>query len=605
MSIDKNTNEGKNYRNNVVKSTPGTSKSRINTGFPENISVLSPMMQEYCKTKETYKDCILFYRLGDFYEMFFDDALLVSKELELTLTGKDCGLEERAPMCGIPFHAAETYIKRLIERGHKVAICEQVEDPKKAKGLVKREVIRVVTPGTTLDATSLDESKNNYLMSIVSMEDHFGCAIADITTGDCFLTEVDQPQKLLDEINKFVPAEIICNDAFFMSGIDTDDLKDRLRICIFPLDNWYFDDSLCQRTLKEHFHVNTLEGLGIQDYDSGVIAAGALFQYLNETQKTALSHMASIRPYSADKFMLIDSSSRRNLELVETLREKQKRGSLLWVLDKTRTAMGARTLRGYVEQPLIDAAEIRERLTAVEELTQKPMLRDEIREYLNPIYDLERLISRISYQSANPRDMVAFASSLAMIPFIRQILGEFKAPILQKIYEDMDPLEDVTDLIRRAIVDEPPLAQKDGGIIREGYHADVDKYRRSRTDGKKWLAELEAREKERTGIKSLKIKYSRVFGYSLEVTNSFKDQVPDNYVRKQTLTNAERYITQELKELEDLILGAEDRLYALEYELFADVRDKVGQEVAAYPEDCQGSSCTGCFCLSCTCCGKE
>ena len=310
-----------------------------------------------------------------------------------------------------------------------------------------------------------------------------------------------------------------------------------------------------------------------------MIAAGALFQYLNETQKTALSHMASIRPYSADKFMLIDSSSRRNLELVETLREKQKRGSLLWVLDKTRTAMGARTLRGYVEQPLIDAAEIRERLTAVEELTQKPMLRDEIREYLNPIYDLERLISRISYQSANPRDMVAFASSLAMIPFIRQILGEFKAPILQKIYEDMDPLEDVTDLIRRAIVDEPPLAQKDGGIIREGYHADVDKYRRSRTDGKKWLAELEAREKERTGIKSLKIKYSRVFGYSLEVTNSFKDQVPDNYVRKQTLTNAERYITQELKELEDLILGAEDRLYALEYELFADVRDKVGQEV--------------------------
>ena len=579
MSIDKNTNEGKNYRNNVVKSTPGTSKSRINTGFPEDISVLSPMMREYCKTKESYMDCILFYRLGDFYEMFFDDAILVSKELELTLTGKDCGLEERAPMCGIPFHAAETYIKRLIEKGHKVAICEQVEDPKKAKGLVKREVIRVVTPGTTLDATSLDESRNNYLMSIVSLEDHFGCAIADITTGDCFLTEVDKPQKLLDEINKFVPAEIICNDAFFMSGVDTEDLKDRLRICIFPLDNWYFDDSLCQRTLKEHFHVNTLEGLGLQDYDSGVIAAGALFQYLNETQKTALSHMATIHPYTADKFMLIDSSSRRNLELVETLREKQKRGSLLWVLDKTKTAMGARTLRGYVEQPLIDAEEINLRLGAVEELTQKPMLRDEIREYLNPIYDLERLISRISYQSANPRDMVAFASSLEMIPYIRQILQEFEAPILKQIFEDMDPLEDVTDLIKRAITDEPPLAQKDGGIIREGYNADVDKYRHSRTDGKKWLAELEAREKERTGIKTLKIKYSRVFGYALEVTNSFKDQVPDNYVRKQTLTNAERYITQELKDLEDLILGAEDRLYALEYELFADVRDKVGKEV--------------------------
>lgn len=579
MSIDKNTNEGKNYRNNVVKSTFGTSKSRINTGFPEDISVLSPMMAEYVKTKQQYKDCILFYRLGDFYEMFFEDALTVTKELEITLTGKDCGLEERAPMCGVPFHAAETYINRLIEKGYKVAICEQVEDPKKAKGLVKREVIRVVTPGTTLDAASLDESKNNYLMSIVSMEDHFGCAIADISTGDCFLTEVDKPQKLLDEINKFVPAEIICNDAFFMSGVDTDDLKNRLGICVFPLDAWYFDDSLCKRTLKEHFHVNTLEGLGIQDYDIGVIASGALFLYLQETQKSALSHMAGIRPYAAEKYMLIDSSSRRNLELVETLREKNKRGSLLWVLDKTKTAMGARTLRSYVEQPLIDAQKINRRLEALEELNKSPMLRDEIREYLNPIYDLERLISRISYQSANPRDLIAFASSLEMLPHIRQILKDFKTPLLTELYEDMDPLEDIASLIKSAIVDEPPLAQKDGGIIREGYHEDVDKFRRSRTDGKKWLTELEVREKERTGIKSLKIKYNRVFGYSLEVTNSFKELVPENYIRKQTLTNAERYITQELKDLEDLILGAEDKLYALEYELFCEVRDKVGAEV--------------------------
>ena len=482
-------------------------------------------------------------------------------------------------MCGVPFHAAETYINRLIEKGYKVAICEQVEDPKKAKGLVKREVIRVVTPGTTLDAASLDESKNNYLMSIVSMEDHFGCAIADISTGDCFLTEVDKPQKLLDEINKFVPAEIICNDAFFMSGVDTDDLKNRLGICVFPLDAWYFDDSLCKRTLKEHFHVNTLEGLGIQDYDSGVIASGALFLYLQETQKSALSHMAGIRPYAAEKYMLIDSSSRRNLELVETLREKNKRGSLLWVLDKTKTAMGARTLRSYVEQPLIDAQEINRRLEALEELNKSPMLRDEIREYLNPIYDLERLISRISYQSANPRDLVAFASSLEMLPHIRQILKDFKTPLLTELYEDMDPLEDIAALIKSAIVEEPPLAQKDGGIIREGYHEDVDKFRRSRTDGKKWLTELEAREKERTGIKNLKIKYNRVFGYSLEVTNSFKELVPENYIRKQTLTNAERYITQELKDLEDLILGAEDKLYALEYELFCEVRDKVGAEV--------------------------
>ncbi|MED9882430.1 MAG: DNA mismatch repair protein MutS [Blautia sp.] len=537
------------------------------------------MMQEYVKTKEQYKDCILFYRLGDFYEMFFQDALTVTKELELTLTGKDCGLEERAPMCGVPFHAAETYINRLIEKGYKVAICEQVEDPKKAKGLVKREVIRVVTPGTTLDAASLDESRNNYLMSIVATEGRFGCAIADITTGDCFLTEVDKPQKLLDEINKFVPAEIICNDAFFMSGVDTDDLKNRLGICVFPLDAWYFDDGLCKRTLMEHFHVNALEGLGIQDYDSGVIASGALFLYLQETQKSALSHMAGIRPYTAEKFMLIDSSSRRNLELVETLREKNKRGSLLWVLDKTKTAMGARTLRSYVEQPLIDAEEINERLEALEELNQSPMLRDEIREYLNPVYDLERLISRISYQSANPRDLIAFSSSLEMLPYIRQIIKDFKSPLLAKIYEDMDPLEDITELIRSAIVEEPPLAQKDGGIIREGYHPDVDKFRRSRTDGKKWLTELEAREKERTGIKNLKIKYNRVFGYSLEVTNSFKDLVPENYIRKQTLTNAERYITQELKDLEDLILGAEDKLYALEYELFCEVRDKVGAEV--------------------------
>lgn len=544
-----------------------------------DIKKLSPMMAEYVKTKQQYKDCILFYRLGDFYEMFFEDALTVTKELEITLTGKDCGLEERAPMCGVPFHAAEIYINRLIEKGYKVAICEQVEDPKKAKGLVKREVIRVVTPGTTLDAASLDESKNNYLMSIVSMEDHFGCAIADISTGDCFLTEVDKPQKLLDEINKFVPAEIICNDAFFMSGVDTDDLKNRLGICVFPLDAWYFDDSLCKRTLKEHFHVNTLEGLGIQDYDIGVIASGALFLYLQETQKSALSHMAGIRPYAAEKYMLIDSSSRRNLELVETLREKNKRGSLLWVLDKTKTAMGARTLRSYVEQPLIDAQEINRRLEALEELNKSPMLRDEIREYLNPIYDLERLISRISYQSANPRDLIAFASSLEMLPHIRQILKDFKTPLLTELYEDMDPLEDIASLIKSAIVDEPPLAQKDGGIIREGYHEDVDKFRRSRTDGKKWLTELEVREKERTGIKSLKIKYNRVFGYSLEVTNSFKELVPENYIRKQTLTNAERYITQELKDLEDLILGAEDKLYALEYELFCEVRDKVGAEV--------------------------
>lgn len=563
----------------MVKSISGSSESRVNTGFSGDISALSPMMQEYVKTKEEYHDCILLYRLGDFYEMFFGDALTASKELEITLTGKDCGLKERAPMCGVPFHSVETYINRLIEKGYKVAICEQVEDPKKAKGLVKREVVRIVTPGTTLDATSLDETKNNYLMSIVYIEDHFGCAIADITTGDCFLTELDKAQKLLDEINKFTPAEIICNESFLMSGVDTEDLKNRLGICVFSQEPWYFDDELCRKTLKEHFQVNSLEGLGIGEFESGVLAAGALFLYLQETQKTALSHMATIRPYSAEKYMLIDSSSRRNLELVETLREKQKRGSLLWVLDKTKTAMGARTLRSYVEQPLIDQEEIENRLSAIEELNEHPMLRDEIREYLQPIYDLERLISRISYKSANPRDMIAFASSLEMLPHIKQVLKEFSSPVLRQLEEEMDSLLDISGLIKQAIVDDPPLAQKDGGIIREGYHEDVDKFRRSRTDGKKWLSELEARERERTGIRTMKIKYNRVFGYSLEITNAFKDQVPDNYIRKQTLTNAERYITQELKELEDLILGAEDKLYALEYELFCDVRDKVGAEV--------------------------
>ena len=570
-----NTNRGSNGGQTTISGASNPHKLRDSAQTMK----LSPMMQEYCKTKEEYKDCILFYRLGDFYEMFFDDALLVSKELELTLTGKDCGLEERAPMCGIPFHAADTYINRLIERGHKVAICEQVEDPKKAKGLVKRAVIRVVTPGTTLDATSLDESKNNYLMSIVSIADRFGCAIADITTGDCFLTEVPNSQKLVDEINKFSPAEIICNDSFFMSGVDTDDLKERLGICIFSLDAWYFDDDTCRKELREHFHVTNLEGLGISDYDSGIIAAGALFLYLKETQKTALSQMTTIRPYTAERYMLIDSSSRRNLELVETLREKQKRGSLLWVLDKTKTAMGARTLRSFVEQPLIDAEEINRRLEALEELNEKPMLRDEIREYLNPVYDLERLVSRISFKSANPRDTVAFASSLEMIPYIKQVLKDFQAPILKEIYEDMDSLEDITDLIKHAIVDEPPLAQKDGGIIREGFNEDVDKFRSARTDGKKWLTELETKERERTGIKSLKIKYNRVFGYALEVTNTFKELVPENYIRKQTLANAERYITEELKNLENMILGAEDKLYALEYELFSNVRDKVGQEV--------------------------
>ncbi len=541
---------------------------------------LSPMMQHYVQTKNEHKDCILFYRLGDFYEMFFEDAKTVSRELEITLTGKDCGLEERAPMCGVPFHAADNYVNRLIEKGYKVAICEQVEDPKQAKGMVKREVTRIVTPGTNLNLSDLDEGKNNYLMSIVCMENnHFGLAVADVSTGDCYVTEIDNERKLLDEINRYLPSEIICNDCLMVSGIDLDDLKNRLHITISALDSWYFGEEICHNTLMEHFKVSSLDGLGLGDYDSGVIATGALFRYLLETQMNAMEHMNKITPYVTEKYMVIDSSSRRNLELVETLREKQKRGSLLWVLDKTKTAMGARMLRSFVEQPLIDAVEINERLDVITEMNMQAMLREEIREYLNPIYDLERLVSRISYRSANPRDLIAFKTSLEMLPHIKHLLNNFTSPLLKKMDEQLDDLDDLYKLIDQSIAEDPPLAIKEGGIIKDGYFEQVDKYRQSKTEGKNWLAQLEAQEREKTGIRNLKIKYNKVFGYYLEVTNSFKDLVPDYYMRKQTLTNAERYITPELKELEDMILGAEDRLYSLEYDLFCDVRDRLAEQI--------------------------
>ena len=542
------------------------------------------MMVHYCQTKCAYKDSILFYRLGDFYEMFFEDAKTVSRELELTLTGKDCGLSERAPMCGIPYHAAETYINRLIDKGYKVAICEQVEDPKTAKGIVKREVTRVVTPGTNLNMQELDEGKNNYLMAIVCVGDHFGVSTADITTGDCYVTEIDEERKLWDEINKFLPAEIICNDAFLVSGVDVDDLRNRLHISVFALESWYFGDDLCKQTLLEHFKISSLEGLGLADYDSGVIAAGSLFRYLLDTQKNTMEHMNKNIPYTTDRYMVIDSSSRRNLELVETLREKQKRGSLLWVLDKTKTAMGARMLRSFVEQPLIDADAINERLDAVTELNMQAMLREEIREYLNPVYDLERLVSRISYRSANPRDLLAFKMSLEMIPHIKNLLANFTSPLLVRINEQMDGLEDLYTLLEASITEDPPLAVKEGGIIREGYNEQVDTYRNSKTQGKSWLAQLEAEEKEKTGIRNLKIKYNKVFGYYLEVTNSFKDLVPEYYTRKQTLTNAERYITPKLKELEDMILGAEDKLFALEYDLFCQVREELAAQIPRIQE---------------------
>lgn len=543
------------------------------------MSELTPMMQQYMETKKQYQDCILFYRLGDFYEMFFEDALTVTKELEITLTGKSCGLEERAPMCGVPYHAVEGYLTRLVNKGYKVAICEQVEDPKLAKGLVKREVVRIVTPGTNLNVQSLEESKNNYLMCITYTPTKIGISAADVTTGDYYLTEVDDLKKLMDELMKYEPSEIICNDAFLVSGVDVADLRGRLHISVNALEAHLFDDEGCKKTLLKHFKVNTLIGLGIEEFPVGMIAAGALLQYLYETQKTNLEHFTHIYPYLTSKYMLLDSSTRRNLELAETLREKQKRGSLLWVLDKTKTAMGARMLRSLIEQPLIDKAEMEKRLDAIEELNKDSVSRDEIREYLNPIYDLERLLSKVTYKTANPRDLIAFRNSLEMLPPIKTVLSGFSCEELATANEQIDGLEDIYHLIASAIEEEPPITIREGGMIKDGFDETIDMLRSAKRDGKEWLAQLEEQDRERTGIKNLRIKYNKVFGYYFEVTNSYKDMVPEDYVRKQTLANAERYTTPRLKELEDTILNAEDKLQTLEYDLFCRLRDSIAMEI--------------------------
>ena len=532
------------------------------------------------KTKEENKDCILFYRLGDFYEMFFEDAQIASKELELTLTGKNCGLPERAPMCGVPHHALDTYLGRLVKKGYKVAICEQVEDPKESKGIVKREIVRIVTPGTNFDVQAVEESKNNYLMSIVYVEDKYGVSIADVTTGEYYITEVDTRMKLMDEISRFAPTEIICNESFLMSGIDVGDMRNRLGIVVYSLEPWYFDDERCRKCLMEHFKTTSLSGIGLSDYDTGIIASGGLLQYLYETQKTSLAHLSHLCPYSASKYMIIDSSTRRNLELTETLREKQKKGSLFGVLDKTKTAMGGRLLRNYIEQPLIQKKEIEKRLSFVEELNENMISREEIREYLNSVYDMERLLSKISYKTATPRDLIAFRSSLSMLPHIKNILeGDFHSRLSKEILEEFDTLEDICSLIERSVNEEPPISSRDGGIIKEGFHETVDSLRHAKTEGKTWLAELEQTDRERTGIKNLKIKYNKVFGYYFEVTNSFRNLVPDDYERKQTLVNGERYTTPRLKELEDMILNAEDKLFSLEYDIFCEVRDTIAKEM--------------------------
>ncbi|SCZ78228.1 DNA mismatch repair protein MutS [Pseudobutyrivibrio xylanivorans] len=539
----------------------------------------TPMMQEYLKTKAEYEDCILFYRLGDFYEMFFEDAKTASRELELTLTGKSCGMEERAPMCGVPFHAADAYINRLVARGYKVAICEQVEDPKEAKGLVKREVIRVVTPGTNIDQMALDEGSNNYIMSIFYNRGVFGVSSCDISTADFYLTEVDSIRKLIDELYKFNPAEIIYSKSIFESGIDITEVSQKIESALSQLDESFYDDTLSTRELLNHFHAHSLEGLGLMDFQYGRVAAGALLSYLKDTQKTELAHLTHITPYTDGKYMLLDNSTRRNLELTETMRDKQKRGSLLWVLDKTKTAMGARQLKSFIEQPLVSVDEIIKRQDAISEINESLIDREELREYLSSVYDLERLITKITYQSANPRDLIAFKQSIGMLTPIKTLLSGFHCHLLDDTNSNIDDMKDLFELIDSAIDDEPPISSRDGDIIKSGFNEEVDRLRAAKVDGKQWLADLEAKERDKTGIKNLKIKFNKVFGFYLEVTNSYKDLVPDYYVRKQTLANAERYYTPELKELEDSILGAEDRLNTIEYEFFKTVRDTIASNV--------------------------
>ncbi len=541
---------------------------------------LTPMMQKYMETKKEYRDCILFYRLGDFYEMFYEDAKICSEELELTLTGKSCGLEEKAPMCGVPFHAVDGYLNKLVEKGYKVAICEQVGDPKAGRGLVRREVTRVVTPGTNLNMQELDATRNNYLMCVVYMTNVFGISYADVTTGDYFLAELGSQEELLDEIGKIMPSEIICNDSFFVCGIDLEELHGKYNILLSAIDSWHFEQERCTDTLMRHFKVSSLSELGLNHYTVGIAAAGATMQYLEETQKIPLDHMTKLQPYLSERYMLLDRATRRNLELCETMREKEKKGSLFWVLDRTKTAMGARLLRNSIEQPLLRVKEINGRLDAVEALNANAMNREELRQYLNKVYDMERFISRISYRSANARDLISFRQSLSVLPPIKAILNTYGRTILKKYGEEMDDLQELHALIQTAIAEEPPLSVREGGMIRDGYHEEVDRLRYAKKDGKTWLAKLLEDEKERTGIKNLRIKYNKIFGYYLEVTNSYQNLVPDDWTRRQTLANAERYTTPRLKELEDAILGAEDRLYNLEYEVFCQVREQIYGQIA-------------------------
>ena len=543
------------------------------------MATVTPMMQQYLNIKDQYKDCILFFRLGDFYEMFFSDAEVASKELEITLTGKDCGLEERAPMCGVPFHAADLYISRLVSKGYKVAICEQVEDPALAKGIVKRDVVRVVTPGTVTDTAMLDDRKNNYLMSICRNGNFYGLAAVDITTGDFYATRItwgNTRVKLIDEIARFMPSELVVNSEFNEDKELLSQLNLRFNIYISSFDNCSFEYGNAKETLSGHFEK---PGIDLSEYDIAINASGALLKYLDMTQKVSLSHIQNFNSYNIEEYMVLDAATRRNLELTETMREKAKKGSLLWVLDKTMTSMGGRLLRKWIEQPLVKLGDIQQRLEAVNELRSKFMVRVEIREMLRRVYDVERLGGKVVLGSVNCRDMIALKNSLMQIPYIKEMLVSFEAEYNKFCFDELDNLEDICDLIEKAVIDEPPITVKEGGIIKNGYNSEVDKLRAASTQGKDWIAALEASEREKTGIKNLKVGFNRVFGYFIEVTKSYFSLVPDTYIRKQTLANCERFITPELKEIEDSILGAEEKSIQLEYSLFIEVKEAIASQL--------------------------
>ena len=543
----------------------------------------SPMMQHYLATKEKYKDCILFYRLGDFYEMFFDDAVNVSQELELTLTGKDCGQEQRAPMCGIPYHAAESYIAKLVQNGHKVAICEQLEDPKLAKGIVKRDVIRVVTPGTVTESNLLEEKKNNFIMSIFKKGIFFGIAICDISTGDFYASEIKEEnnfERLLDEISRYSPSEIIANEMLTGCEEEISKIKERFDVYISEEPEEKFSEDT--ENIYEQYALSDDKGNIVKDLEKRLFAVSAingLIKYIEDTQKTKLEHINRITIYTITKYMSLDINARRNLELTEKMRDKSKKGTLLWVLDKTSTSMGGRLLRRWISDPLIDENEINERLEAVEELKENIILRGELLDKLKGVYDMERLAGKIAYGNVNARELNSLKASSSKLPEIKSMIKNSKSKMLRNLYEELDSLEDIYELIDKAIVDDPPILVTEGGVIKMGYNTEIDELKTAMTQGKTWLVQLEAREKEETGIKGLKVGYNKVFGYYLEVTKSNLALVPDRYIRKQTLTGGERYITEELKELESKVLGAEEKVVGLEYQAFVQIREQIKSQI--------------------------